>query len=68
MINTKLHLSQKITNSAREIILKWIKENPNDSLLNIAQQVNYASVLLRTAGSNAEVEYKKKQKYGKSPS
>jgi hypothetical protein len=59
-MENKLSLSQQITNSADKIIRNWVKENSKDSLLNIAQQINYASVLLRTIGSQAEVEYKKK--------
>lgn len=61
-IKTKLNLSDNIVSATERIIRSWIKENPDDSLLNIAQQVNYASVLLRTVGSKAEDEYKRKYK------
>lgn len=61
--NTKTSLSQEIMRSSKEIIKIWLKNNPNDSLLNVAQQINYSSVLLRTLGSNAEEEFKRKHKF-----
>jgi hypothetical protein len=52
-------LSDKINNSAVQIIKTWMIENPKENPLNIVQQINYASLLLRTMGSKAESYYKK---------
>jgi len=55
----RLTLSAILETTLKREIKKWIKNNPEDSLLNVAQQVNYASVILRTLGSQFEEEYKK---------
>jgi hypothetical protein len=52
-------LSERLEVKIIKEIKKWKKENPSFSLLDVAQQVNYTSVLLRTIGSKAEEDYKK---------
>ena len=61
-MKNKLSLSQEIANSTDKIIRNWVKDNPKDSLLNIAQQINYASILIHTIGCHAEEEFKKRCK------
>ena len=51
-------LSEKIMASVYRVLIQWDKDNPNYSLLNKAQQVNLASVVLRGLGSQYESDFK----------
>jgi hypothetical protein len=51
-------LSEEIVSVALNVIERWLKDNPRDSLLNVAQQINYAAVRIRTAGAACESDYK----------
>jgi hypothetical protein len=53
---TNPSLSKEIIEASEKLINKW-KENQT-SLLDLAQQVNLASVTLRTFGARLEEEYK----------
>ena len=52
-------LSDKITKSVANILEQWEKDNPEDSMLNIAQQLNYSALKIRTLGNQFETDYKK---------
>lgn len=62
MLNTKINLSEEIISSAERIIKRYVEENPDVNPLRVAQQVNYASLLLHTAGNHVEEEYKQTHK------
>jgi hypothetical protein len=51
-------LSEKIMASIYRVLNQWDKDNPDYSLLDKAQQVNLASVILRTLGSQYESDFK----------
>jgi hypothetical protein len=51
-------LSEKIIEASLNVIFKWKKDNPNYPVLDLAQQINYSSLQLRTLGSELESEYK----------
>jgi hypothetical protein len=51
-------LSEKIVESTEKIIRQWLIANPDDSLLNVAQQTNYAAVILKNIGYKYESEFK----------
>jgi hypothetical protein len=59
-------LSDKIFDSAKKIVAQWLKDNPDYSLLDMAQQLNYSALQLKTLGSESEEKYKSiyKPKYG----
>ena len=52
-------LSDKIIKSATKVLEQWMKDNPEDSLLNLAQQLNYCALKIRTLGNQFETDYKK---------
>jgi hypothetical protein len=52
-------LSEKITKVSLDVIDKWIKDNPEEQTLSVVQQINYASLQLKSLGSEMESDYKK---------
>jgi hypothetical protein len=54
----KKTLSEKINNSARKIIRRWQIDNPDDSLLNMAQQFNLSGTYLKQVGAELEEKFK----------
>lgn len=52
-------LSDILISKLNKEIEKWKLNNPEESPLNLAQQINSTSVFLRTLGSKIEVDYKK---------
>jgi hypothetical protein len=52
-------LSDKIIESAEAIIRIWMEEHKDESLLDVVQQINLASVVIHGIGSKKEEEYKR---------
>ena len=52
-------LSEKIVEKSLDAIFEWKKDNPEYSVLDLVQQINYGSLQLRTLSSEIESEYKR---------
>jgi hypothetical protein len=51
-------LSEKIMASVYRVLSQWDKDNPDYPLLNKAQQVNLAAVVLKGLGAQYESDFK----------